>query len=163
METKTKPLAKDRLDPNGWKFKFIAAMEQSPSVSRAARIAGIARPYAYEARKADPVFAEAWADARQYSIDGLEAEAFRRAKDGVEKPVYHQGVQVGSFREYSDQLLIFLLRAHKPKVYGRRAQIQCSICGCESKPRPGQAQPDPSRWLVRLEELGIGRTGDVGT
>ena len=39
------------------------------------------------------------------------------ARDGVEETVWHRGVAVGTVRRYSDQLLMFLLRAHQPALY----------------------------------------------
>jgi hypothetical protein len=41
----------------------------------------------------------------------VAGEAVRRAKDGYIKPVFHQGVKVGEVREYSDVLLMFMLKA----------------------------------------------------
>jgi len=41
----------------------------------------------------------------------------RRARDGVEEPIFHQGKNVGTVRKYSDTLLIFLLKSHKPERY----------------------------------------------
>ncbi|CAN0502903.1 unnamed protein product, partial [Discosporangium mesarthrocarpum] len=40
-----------------------------------------------------------------------------RAYHGVEETVWHRGEAVGTRRRYSDQLLMFLLRAHQPEVY----------------------------------------------
>jgi hypothetical protein len=47
----------------------------------------------------------------------LEDEAVRRAYEGVERPVFQGGKQVGVVREYSDTLLIFLLKALRPEKY----------------------------------------------
>lgn len=47
----------------------------------------------------------------------MEAEAFRRGVKGTEKPVFHQGVECGRIREYSDTLLITLLKANRPAKY----------------------------------------------
>ena len=53
----------------------------------------------------------------------LEPEAIRRTVEGVEKPVYHQGRQVGTVREYSDTLLIFLLKGWKSERYTERREV----------------------------------------
>jgi hypothetical protein len=37
--------------------------------------------------------------------------------EGVDKPVYQGGVLVGYVREYSDQLLVTLLKAHRPEKF----------------------------------------------
>jgi hypothetical protein len=52
--------------------------------------------------------------------DQLEQEARRRAHDGVRKPVYQGGKRVGYIQEYSDTLLIFLLKGLRPEKYRER-------------------------------------------
>ena len=54
----------------------------------------------------------------------MEQEAFRRALDGVEEPIFHRGVQVGSVTKYSDNLLQFLLRGRRPNVYGNQVSVR---------------------------------------
>lgn len=51
----------------------------------------------------------------------LEQEAYRRAVEGVEEPVYQGGELVGTVRRYSDKLLEFLLRGRRPQVYRENA------------------------------------------
>jgi hypothetical protein len=68
----------------------------------------------------DEEFAQRWRSAVEEGADRLEDEAIRRARDGVERPVFYQGKIVGYTREYSDQLLIMLLRAKRPQIYRRR-------------------------------------------
>lgn len=67
---------------------------------------------AWEGNDAD--FKVAMGEAREAGIDFLEDEARRRAVDGVEKPVFHQGEIVGYIREYSDGLLKSLLASRRP-------------------------------------------------
>ena len=47
----------------------------------------------------------------------MELEARRRAVKGTDKPVFQRGEQVGTIREYSDTLLMFLLKANKPEKF----------------------------------------------
>ena len=68
----------------------------------------------HERRAADPAFAAAWDDALDGAMDAIEEEARRRAIEGTEEPVFYQGKQIGRVRKYSDALLMFLLRAHRP-------------------------------------------------
>ena len=58
------------------------------------------------------------------AVDDLEAEAWRRAKEGVEKPVFQGGKQVGVIREYSDTLMATLLKAHRPEKYRENFKIE---------------------------------------
>jgi hypothetical protein len=77
-------------------------------------------------RKADAEFAGLYLEAEQIGVSALEDEATRRAFQGTDKPVYHQGVEVGAVREYSDSLATFLLKAHKPDRYRERQDIALS-------------------------------------
>lgn len=102
---------------------FLAALTAAGNVSEACQAAGIGRTAAYAWRAADAEFAAAWDGALEEAADRMEREAFRRAVEGVEKPVFGslgQGLgsgEVGRVREYSDTLLIFLLKAARPEKY----------------------------------------------
>lgn len=85
--------------------------------------AGCDRSCHYAWLKAEPEYKAAYEIARAQSADLLEAEAHRRAYEGVTKPVFQGGVQVGEIQEYSDSLLSFLLMARIPKVYGKRVEL----------------------------------------
>lgn len=100
-----------------WQNKFIQRLVQTGNVSAACKRARISRQHAYEVRGQDEVFKAAWDEALEIATEALEFEARRRAAVGVLEPVFHQGLQVGTIRRYSDTLLIFLLKAHKPNTY----------------------------------------------
>jgi hypothetical protein len=51
------------------------------------------------------------------AVAALESEAVRRALEGVEVPVFHQGRECGNTVKHSDQLLMFLLKTLKPSRY----------------------------------------------
>ena len=92
-------------------------------VSRACDAVGVERSTAYRAAEADPSFREAWDSAMEVGIDRAEAEAFRRAVEGTEKGVWHQGVLVGSERVYSDALMSLVLKGRRKKIYADRTEI----------------------------------------
>lgn len=77
-------------------------------------------------RKEDTKFADGWESALDEGMDWLELEARRRAVEGTLKPVYQGGKKVGTVREYSDILLIFLLKGGKPDKYRERRSIEHS-------------------------------------
>ncbi len=56
------------------------------------------------------------------AVETLEAEARRRALEGVEENVYYQGAVIGRTRKYSDTMLMFLLRAYRPDIYRERRE-----------------------------------------
>jgi hypothetical protein len=105
---------------------FLSALSKGASVAKAAAAAKMTRQGFYKARKNDDDFARDWDEAVESGADILEDEALRRAKDGTLKPVFHQGVQVGSVREYSDTLMIFLLKGRRPEKYRDKLDLNLS-------------------------------------
>lgn len=101
------------------KARFLSALTQSGVVTDAARGAGVSRDLLYTWRQRDPKFAAAWEDAWEAGTDRMEAEAIRRAVEGVEEPIFQGGVEVGKRRIYSDGLLKFLLQCRRPNYLPR--------------------------------------------
>lgn len=99
------------------RMRFLAEIREHGNVSRAARVIGISRRTAYSVRETDSEFRDDWDEARAEGLDKLEAEARRRAEQGVLKPVYQKGRHVGVVREYSDTLMSLLLKANLPQKY----------------------------------------------
>lgn len=103
---------------------FLNALLRGRTVKAAAEEMGVDRTLLYHWRKADESFARRWNLAQQTAStipnDPLEAEAERRAVHGIEKPVYRGGSLVGHTREYSDTMLMFLLKARYPEKYDRK-------------------------------------------
>lgn len=97
--------------------RFLTVLGQSANVSLACEAARIDRSTAYKERSRNPDFSAQWKQAIESAVDDLEAEAWRRAKEGVEKPIFQGGKQVGAIKEYSDALTIALLKAHRPEKY----------------------------------------------
>jgi hypothetical protein len=96
---------------------FLKALEQSGNVSAAAAACGIHRTTAYLQRKTDREFAREWDEALEVACDSLEHEARRRALEGCDEPVFYEGSVCGHVRKYSDTLMIFLLKAHRPHKF----------------------------------------------
>ncbi|MBL4788527.1 MAG: helix-turn-helix domain-containing protein [Kordiimonadaceae bacterium] len=99
---------------------FLRAISAGKSISEAARCAEITRRTVYRWREADSDFEAKWHAASAPDGDPLEIEALRRAIDGVDKPVYRGGSLVGHVKDYSDSMLMFLLKAKYPEKYDRR-------------------------------------------
>lgn len=109
-----------------WKPQFIAELAARGNVVDACKKAKVVRSVAYATRTSDAAFAEAWKEAVEIAVEAMEAEARRRAVDGTLKPIYQGGKLMCKVREYSDTLLIFLLKAHKPERYRERHQVEHS-------------------------------------
>ena len=126
------------------KATFVAELARRGIVLHACEAAGVGRTAAYEWYEADPDFAAAWDAALETSTDRMEAEAWRRGIEGVEKPLVvggHlvskralQGLpplgdeddpinDIATIREYSDPLLQTMLKANRPEKYRDRMEV----------------------------------------
>lgn len=103
---------------------FLAALQSGYSATGACDQAGIGKTAAYAWRNDEPEFAAEWDEAVDGGTDVLEDEARRRAVEGTDKPIYQGGSKVGVVREYSDTLLIFLLKGRRPEKFKDRVQQQ---------------------------------------
>jgi hypothetical protein len=101
--------------PKNWKDLFIQALAETGVVTTAARAAKVSRSFAYAAKESDRGFDERWEEALEDACDLLELECRRRGVEGCDRPVFHQGVQCGIIKEYSDRCLLAYLAAHRPE------------------------------------------------
>lgn len=100
--------------------RFLRVLAETGNVTEACRQTPVSRQSAYSLRDRDGRFRKAWEEAVETAVDALEAEARRRAYEGVREPVFYQGHECGHIRKYSDTLLIFLLKGHRPEKYRER-------------------------------------------
>lgn len=103
---------------------FLEALARVGTVTHAAEAAGVSRSQLYRWREQDRAFAEDWEVALERSADVLEDEACRRALLGVETPVFHRGKVAGTVQKYSDNLLMFLLKARRPQRFRDHHSIE---------------------------------------
>jgi hypothetical protein len=135
-----------------WSDIFIAELTRVPNVTAAAKKAKRSRAYVYRARAEYPDFAAAWDDALEASIEHAEGELYRRSVNGVLEPVFYQGEMIGHIRRYSDTLLMFLLRSHKPERYMEK--VRSELTGANGGPIEQRNLPDLSKLSVEeLEQL----------
>lgn len=142
-------MSQKRLDAERQQKKgaFLAAYAEMGVVTYSANAAGISRQTHYTWLESDPEYAEQFAAAEQSAIDVLEAEARRRAVEGVERPVgWYKGKPGGSVREYSDTLLIFLLKGARPEKYSDRHRV------VDSDLNPQEWAQQAHAYLVAMEE-----------
>lgn len=90
------------------------------SIRHACERAGCTPPTLALYRKDDPAFDDQCLEAIEMGTDALEDTALMRARFGTDKPVFYQGEECGTIREYSDTLLIFLLKARRPEKFSER-------------------------------------------
>ena len=115
--------------PPIWHKAFLNALARTGNVAGSAELVGMSRAAAYKARRTNKRFAAKWEEAIDVATDAMELEARRRGMSGVAEPVYYQGQQVGHVQKYSDVLLIFLLKAHRPEKYRDHHVVETSAPG----------------------------------
>lgn len=70
---------------------FLDALKRTGIIAAACRASGVSYTQVNMLRKANDDFAAAWDEAIEQATDALETEARRRALEGYEEPVIHQG------------------------------------------------------------------------
>lgn len=121
-----------------WRPRFLAAFEEYMSIRRACLAAEVTRSNVYAERKRDEAFAAAWAEIEESTTEEMEREAYRRAVDGwIEREEFAadgEGNQVLTLRvrKWSDNLLMFMLKARRPDVY--REQHKIEVSGLDGAP-----------------------------
>lgn len=118
--------------PQRMRELFLKELRRRGNVSDAARKATIDRSTPYRWREAEPDFAAAWDEALELAMDRLESEAYRRAVEGVRKPLIgrigkDQDGVITYIREYSDSLMNTLLKAHRPEKYRERVDVSGDV------------------------------------
>ncbi|BCL70527.1 phage terminase small subunit [Vibrio nigripulchritudo] len=103
--------------------RFFDALEAGFGVGESARRAGYSRRSTYDYRDQDADFAKRWEEAIESHVEALEIEADRRASVGVEEPVFYKGKECGRVRKFSDNLLMFRLKALAPEKYRERREL----------------------------------------
>ncbi len=117
--------------PHHKKAAFLAAFAECGTITRAALAAKVDRTSHTRWLEADPEYAKAFADASDQAADKLEDEARRRAHDGLLRMKFHQGEPIIDPRtqkpyyefDYSDTLLIFLLKGARPTKFRENKDI----------------------------------------
>lgn len=132
---KQRPMGRTIVIRQAKKRAYLKALEQAGTITIAADAVGINRTTPQAWRATDPDFVIAEQTALNSFADRLEKEAVRRAVEGVRKkkftakgePVFdpETGDQYVE-REFSDTLLIFMLKGARPDKYKDRLDVRVS-------------------------------------
>jgi hypothetical protein len=125
------------------KKAFLSAYGEACSISAAAEAAGLARQTHYNWLASDEAYKAAFLKMQEQAAQLLEDEAVRRAYQGVERPVTVAGKRE-VVKEYSDTLLIFLLKGLRPDKYRERSEIRATVA-------TNVADVIPARRAARLK------------
>ena len=114
--------------------EFIKRMRSSGNVRLSCVAAGIPRSTAYNWRNKFKTFEQEWDEAKDDAVDGLDAEAWKRATDGA-----------------SDRLLMFLLKAHRPSVYNPVQPTEVSGSGKDGEIEVKQVGLNPEEEKAAMD------------
>lgn len=103
---------------------IVNLLTELPNLTAVCKLLGVTPNTVHTYRRNNPEFNERVNEALEYGYDMLEAEAIRRGKEGVDKPVFYQGIECGSVREYSDTLLITMMKACRPKKFNPGVDVK---------------------------------------
>lgn len=120
--TKRSPLANGQKKSPERIALFLEQLALGKSPAYAIKVADLGYTTVQEWRRQDPKFAAAWAEAVEHGVDLLEDECRRRAYEGCEKPVFQGGIEVGRIREYSDTLMVLMMKGRRKTVYSERTE-----------------------------------------
>jgi hypothetical protein len=129
-----------------WGPRFLAALRETANIRMSAELACVGRATVYTRRNSDPDFAREMSEAIEDAVDALKLEVRRRALNGIDEPVIYKGQIMGSWineqgkqvlpntpgssfvpltvKKYSDVLMMFLLKAHKPGEFRDNVRIE---------------------------------------
>lgn len=109
------------------KARYIALLRKTGDKSVSARAIGFGPVTIKRHRDEDPAFDAECEEATEEAADALEAEARRRALDGLEREKWIGPAEGGRFvteLHYSDTLLIRLLEANKADKFANRSKTE---------------------------------------
>jgi hypothetical protein len=104
----------------------LEAFEDTGNVTLGCKKARVPRRTFYNWLRDIPEYQASYEESAKIAAGVLEAEAHRRAVVGVKKGVFYKGKKVAVQQEYSDTLLIVLLKAHAPEKYKERTSNEHS-------------------------------------
>lgn len=108
---------------------FLEGVCRTNNVTKVCNELNISRIVIYAMKAQDPAFRQRLADAQTIGIDSWEDAAATRAFDGIERKVFHKGVQIDTIREYSDSIAIAMLRGAKPERYAAQTRNETIVGG----------------------------------
>lgn len=110
---------------------FMRCLGETASPKRACVAAGVSPDVAYALRRDDMAFALEWDKAVEMAMENLIGESYRRAVEGVSRPMVQGGHVVKDDEgnpvtvvEYSDRLMEVLLKWRWPEQLANRVKVE---------------------------------------
>lgn len=96
---------------------FLEYYAKCGNIKMTSRRLKLDKKYHYYWLRNDPEYYEKFQQVRQIAIGDMEDEAHRRAMEGFTIPIYQKGMKVGEMTQFSDNLLMFLLKGAAPERF----------------------------------------------
>jgi hypothetical protein len=109
--------------------KFFKVLQETLSLSAAAKATKTAPSTVYALMDRNPEFKALVDEARRESVDVLEGKGYSMAKDGIKKPVIHQGKVTDHYYEDSPSMVQFMLKNLAPERYNAGSAIDVNVSG----------------------------------
>ena len=107
--------------------RFLKAYSTCASITRAAKAAAIERQNHYDWLESDADYQKAFPLVQERAGQALEDAAVERAMVGVKRAIRHKGRVVGHQQEFSDTLLLALLKRFRPELYRDRTDSRVTM------------------------------------
>ena len=140
---------------DGWtterQLAFVEKLADTNSITAACKHVGMSRESVRKLRRRPG--GRAFRDACDAALDcgyaAIEEAAAERSRNGVPRPIFYKGEQVGEYRHFDERLTMFLLRYRRPHRYGAhldRLPVPLSQPppGCEDRGR----DPEEPVWTL---------------
>lgn len=116
-----------RVRHDGWtterQFAFVEKLADCGSITLACKHVGMSRESVRKLRRhpRGRAFRDACDAALDCAYADLEESAMERVKNGVARPLFYKGQQVGEWRYYDERLTMFMLRFRRRHRFGPEA------------------------------------------
>ena len=146
---------------DGWtadkQIRFIEALAETACVQEACRRVGMSDSSAYKLRNrpCGAGFRRGWDAALDCGVHRLEQAALSRAINGVTRPIFYKGEQVGEWRHHDERLTMFLLKARRSHRYGKWIERMLA-------PDPDDLDDDGIRLSGPLDQIEVNAPEENG-
>jgi len=108
---------------------LLGAVASTGNLTLACEELNMSRLSVYAFKKENEGFCAALNEALRLGVEAWKDEAARRAFQGWERPIFHQGLQVGAECMFSDTLALALLKAADPEHFQDRSRMELGPAG----------------------------------
>ena len=111
------------------RVRFLRTLKETCNLTKAAESVDSSAEYMRKMMKRDDEFKAACQNALEEGLDNLEYEVKRRGFDGVEEPVYWQGIEIAKIKKYSDKLAMYYLDAYRGERFKKDTNVNVNHKG----------------------------------